>query len=179
MPSPANAGDIRDSGFNLWVGKTPWRRAWQATPVFLPKKSHGRRSLVGYRPKGLKESDTTEHARNTADHTAVLMKSCRTHSGGGLTSHGAPTVANSWQETHILFTSPQFRLGVQGSSRKGRNCPLLAAPSLWWGGERILQSRAGNGMLCRWLPRQPRPAGWLPSGSTERANRPSEAPRVS
>ena len=33
-------------GFNLWVGKIPWRRKWQPTPVLLPRKSHGRRSLV-------------------------------------------------------------------------------------------------------------------------------------
>ena len=37
-----------------------WRRKWQPTPVFLPGKSHGRRSLVGYSPWGGKESDTTE-----------------------------------------------------------------------------------------------------------------------
>ena len=33
-----------------WVGKIPWRRAWQPTPVFLPGKSLGQRSLVGYSP---------------------------------------------------------------------------------------------------------------------------------
>ena len=38
----------------------PWRRAWQPTPVFLPVKSHGERSLAGYSPKSRKESDTTE-----------------------------------------------------------------------------------------------------------------------
>ena len=37
-----------------------WRRKWQPTPVFLPGKSHERRSLVGYSPWGCKESDTTE-----------------------------------------------------------------------------------------------------------------------
>ena len=37
-----------------------WSRKWQPTPVFLPGKSHGRRSLVGYSPWGRKESDTTE-----------------------------------------------------------------------------------------------------------------------
>ena len=37
-----------------------WRRQWQPTPVFLPGKSHGRRSLVGCSPWGRKESDTTE-----------------------------------------------------------------------------------------------------------------------
>ena len=40
-------------GFNPWVGKIPWRRKWQATPVFLPGKSHGQRSLVGYKSIGL------------------------------------------------------------------------------------------------------------------------------
>ena len=37
-----------------------WRRQWHPTPVLLPGKSHGRRSLVGCSPWGRKESDTTE-----------------------------------------------------------------------------------------------------------------------
>ena len=36
--------------FHLWVGKNPWRRAWQPTPVFLPVKFHGQRGLAGYGP---------------------------------------------------------------------------------------------------------------------------------
>ena len=35
-----------------WVGKIPWRRAWQPAPVFLPGEPHGQRSLAGYRPWG-------------------------------------------------------------------------------------------------------------------------------
>ena len=35
-------------GFSPWVGKIPWRRQWQLTPVFLPGESHGQRSLAGY-----------------------------------------------------------------------------------------------------------------------------------
>ena len=42
------------------VRKIPWRREWQATPVFLPGEFHGQRSLVDYGPWGHKESDTTE-----------------------------------------------------------------------------------------------------------------------
>ena len=38
------------NGFDSWVGKIPWRRAWQPTPVFLPDESHGQRSLAGYSP---------------------------------------------------------------------------------------------------------------------------------
>ena len=45
--------------FDPWVGKIPWRRKWQPTPVFLPGESHGQRSLVGYSPWGCQESDTT------------------------------------------------------------------------------------------------------------------------
>ena len=41
-------------GFCPWVQKSPWRRKWQSTPVFLPGKSHGQRSLEGYCPWGLK-----------------------------------------------------------------------------------------------------------------------------
>ena len=41
-------------------GKIPWRGAWQPIRVFLPGKSRGQRSLAGYRPWDLKESDMTE-----------------------------------------------------------------------------------------------------------------------
>ena len=50
----------RRPAFNPWVGKIPWRRAWQPTPVFLPGEFHGQRSLVGYSPWGHKELDMTE-----------------------------------------------------------------------------------------------------------------------
>ena len=56
----ANAGDKRESGLNPQIGKIPWRRAWQPTPVFLPGESHGQRKLAGYSPQGHKESDMTE-----------------------------------------------------------------------------------------------------------------------
>ena len=46
-------------GFNSWVGKISWRRKWEPAPVFLPEKSHGPRSLVGYSPWDRKESDRT------------------------------------------------------------------------------------------------------------------------
>ena len=52
-------------GFSPWVGKIPWSRKWQPTPVFLPEKFHGQRSLVGYNPCGRKESlDTTEATKH-------------------------------------------------------------------------------------------------------------------
>ena len=52
----ANAGNVRD-GFDPWVRKISWRKAWQPTPVFLLEESHGQRSLVGYSPQ-MAKSDT-------------------------------------------------------------------------------------------------------------------------
>ena len=45
-----SACQCRRRGFDPWVRKIPWKRAWQPTPVFLPGKSHGQRSLVGCSP---------------------------------------------------------------------------------------------------------------------------------
>ena len=44
------------------VRKIPWSRKWHPTPVFLLRKPHGQRNLVGYSPRGHKESDMTENA---------------------------------------------------------------------------------------------------------------------
>ena len=52
---PANAGDL----CSIPGSGRSWGRKWQTTPVFLPGKSHGQRSLVDYSPWGRKESDTT------------------------------------------------------------------------------------------------------------------------
>ena len=48
-----SACQCRRCRFNPWVGKIPWRRNWQPTPVCLPGKFHGQRSLVSYSPLGL------------------------------------------------------------------------------------------------------------------------------
>ena len=55
-----SACQCRRHRFDPWVGKIPWRREWQPTPVFLPGESHGQRSLVGYSVWGYKELDMTE-----------------------------------------------------------------------------------------------------------------------
>ena len=51
---PVSTGD---SGFDLWVGKIPWRMTWQPTSVFLLEDPHGQRSLAGCSPWGHKELD--------------------------------------------------------------------------------------------------------------------------
>ena len=59
---PAKSGDP-------WSRKTPWRRKWQPTPVFLPGKSHGQWNLVGSSPWGCK---TVSHDLITAANQITL-----------------------------------------------------------------------------------------------------------
>ena len=54
-----SACQCKSCEFDPWAGKMPWRREWQPTLVFLAGESHGQRSLVGYSPRGCKESDMT------------------------------------------------------------------------------------------------------------------------
>ena len=62
---------MQETRFDPWVRKIRWRRKWQPTPVLLPGKSHGWRSLIGYSPWCHKESDMTEqlhfHFHNRAE----------------------------------------------------------------------------------------------------------------
>ena len=54
-----SAYQCRRRSFHPGAGKLPWRRKRQPTPVFLPGKSHGQKSLASYGSWGCKESDTT------------------------------------------------------------------------------------------------------------------------
>ena len=67
--------------FDAWVGKIPWRRKWQSSPVFLSREFHGQRSLDGYSPWHHKELDTTERLTHIHTHTHTmftehLLQSC-------------------------------------------------------------------------------------------------------
>ena len=66
-------------GFNPWVGEIPWSRKWLPTPVFLPGKSHGQRSLAGYSPYARKEvrhSWATEHTHTHPAHSITPLQLC-------------------------------------------------------------------------------------------------------
>ena len=73
---PTNAGDIKRRGFDPWIRKIPWKKAWQPTPVFLPGKFNGQRSLAGCSPWGCKEWDTT---KQLSTHTYPKQLSACTH----------------------------------------------------------------------------------------------------
>ena len=82
-----------------------WRRQWHPTPVLLPGKSHGRKSLVGCSQWGHYESDTTEwlhfHTleKEMATHSNVLvLRISGTGEPGGLPSTGSHRVRHNWSD---------------------------------------------------------------------------------
>ena len=50
MNLPIKCRKHKKCGLDYWVGKIPWRRKWQPTPIFLPGESYGERSLMDYNP---------------------------------------------------------------------------------------------------------------------------------
>jgi len=63
--------------FNPWVGKLPWRRAWQSTPIFLPGKFHEQGILADYSPWNFRVRHICAHARaRTHTHTHTHTHIC-------------------------------------------------------------------------------------------------------
>ena len=78
--SPLLFNNLRKFYPELVDKKEKWK-AWQPTPVFLSGESHGQRSLVGYSPRGCKESDTTEwlHFTSSWEGETTTISVCRWH----------------------------------------------------------------------------------------------------
>ena len=84
----ASVYNVGDPGLIPGVGKISWRRKWQPTPVFLPEKSHGWRSLVDYSPWGCRESDTTERLHFTYLSSVSVLRLQLIHRLGLRSSEG-------------------------------------------------------------------------------------------
>ena len=74
------ACQCRRCRFYPWVRKIPWRREWEPTSVFLPRKSHGQRSLAGYSPGGCKKVGhdlvTKQQQQYVLSHVAIGPLKC-------------------------------------------------------------------------------------------------------
>ena len=73
--TPDNVGNTGEASMISGSGRSPGGGTWQPTSVFLPGKSHGQRSLVGYSPLGCKEWDTAEHAWICTQNSPSYIKS--------------------------------------------------------------------------------------------------------
>ena len=110
----------RRPGFDPWVRKIPWRREWQPTPVFLPGKSHGQRSLVGYKPRGCKESDTIKCC--VWDCYEMRWWNCDENLGLSnvrFDSSAKPVGLQTHTHTHTRRSGPKLLLGSFPSSVVG------------------------------------------------------------
>ena len=75
--STCNSGD---PGSIPGLGRFHCRKKWQPTPVILPRKSHGQRSLVGYSPRGRKsQTQLREQTTTTNPGTTVNKENTRQH----------------------------------------------------------------------------------------------------
>ena len=105
--------------FNPWVGKTPRRREWQPTPVFLPGNFHWQGSLTGYSPWGRKESDTTQwltHTRHSVKQFAFILYSISYSLESPIPSVSTAFVFLTWfiNAANELLISCQFLYNLEG-----------------------------------------------------------------
>ena len=103
---------MRDTSVGSLVRKIPWRREWLSTPVFLPRESHGQRSLAGYSPWAHKESGRTEAAQHTCMYIYTHYIFC-------------VFLIDMWR--HFLYHLQGQCISVQFSSG-AQLCPTLCDP---------------------------------------------------
>ena len=109
----------RWSFFNT-VRKISWRREWQPTPVFLPGKFHGQRSLVGYDQRGRKQWNRTEGLTHTHTHTHTHTGIARENLSGGKTkeqrrcmdSREAIKIRHKWKTRQKRLSIPCFIFNI-------------------------------------------------------------------
>ena len=124
---------MRETRFDPRVRKIPWRREWQPTPVLLPGKSHGWRSLAGYSPCGLKELDTTERLHfhlctwRGQGATAIITLSCK-----HLQLNSLINLFCSYQRIHLSTPSRSVQLTQwpRGYSITHEHAPLKGTHQL-------------------------------------------------
>ena len=104
--------------------------AIHSTPISLPRKSHGQRSLVGYSPWACRESDMTEHVwlSNWAHtHTRVFVKCMNLSS----LFFNISTFNKDWRQLtllQILFSKKQTENGSKRGNKKSNFCNILLFP---------------------------------------------------
>ena len=103
------------AGFDPWVGKIPWRRAWQPTPTFLPGESYGQRSLAGYSLLGSQRvrKDWSDLAR-----TKFFLEGSLLLAGWSLASYPALLCVPGFCSGHSLL--PRGWVGSAVAGRRGK-----------------------------------------------------------
>ena len=136
---------VESLGFSM---KTIWRRQWQPTPILLPGKSHGRRSLVGCSPWGRKESDTTERLH------FHFSRSCTGEANGNSLQCSClknPRDGRAWWAT--IYGVAQSRTRLKRLSNSSRSMQTIMS-SVGCAGSPVVQNLRFHCRRCRsdpWL----------------------------
>ena len=107
LPAVGDPGLVRPS-----VGKIPWRRKWQPTPVFLPGAFHGQRSLAGCSPWGRQESEAARFLACSFTVLGLYCLFCRVKACGSLVPGMPVSAVFPAASAHfsLLVTAQEFSL---------------------------------------------------------------------
>ena len=131
--------------FDPWVGKIPWGRAWEPTPVFLPGESHGQKRLAGYGPHGHKDWSDLAHT-----HTSRMIIDTK--------------ILNKILGSQIIMLTilkGLYTLVKWDLSQGGKNNLISAHQSMWYTTLKIWRIGAG-GSAVRNLPANAWDMGLIP-----------------
>ena len=146
--------EMQETRARPWVGKSPWSRKWQSTPVFLPGKFHGQGSLAGYiQSKGMQRVEQTTRTQKKKKRERERERKV------GRRRSPEPKGGQSWQpRPQALPTRLQQQICLVMLRRMGReqppsrstrkHGPLASEITCWAGevGEEILQGRGSSGV---------------------------------
>ena len=130
-------------GLDIWVGKIPWRRAWQPAPVFLPGESHEQRSLVGHRPWGCKYWTWLKQ---------LSMHACTHTTGPSLLCSRNGDLRLQWLSVHSVLTAFIFWYGFQTSVPDSFPSEMHSLPSCLM--QLLLTLGVTSHPNWRWHPRR-------------------------
>ena len=130
--------DNKEPEFDPWVGKIPWRRKWKPILVFLPGKSHGQRSLVGYSPWGLRvrHNWVTNSLQSISENWVRRWFSCFYLRDLAATGTQGQPVAREVLLVFLLTSSSSVSVGIEhGGGAIAWITGILAVPGMqgcWW-----------------------------------------------
>ena len=156
----------RTCGFSPWVRKISWGRKWQSTPVFLPGKSHGQRSLVGCSPWGPKRVGQDWAMKHKCRHWRLtyelVIAQCYCVSGSVLITFYLTHVPNHPVETNFSDHSLLFSSHLFFFSSPPPLCPLPRPSSLF--GTPFPGNRAWRLTEVKWLGQGHQAKTWFWKG---------------
>ena len=140
-PMVKNLPVMQETPVWFWVGKIPWRRKWQATPVFLPGEFHGQRSLLGC-IHGVAKSQTQLKWFSSSSSSGLDTKSCPTL--------GTPQTVACQVPLSMGFSRRGYWSGLPFPSPGDLPDPGIERASPAWQADSLPLSHLGSPLIHFW-----------------------------